>query len=388
MRAGSQPVGVPEMKSRYRFVLEIRTMDGDALFSRALEPDWEPALQGARLAGLRRLGVWHDGSDTESSVEPVWHEAAGPPIAQRLRVHMQGTDGEWYADFRTNEYFGDTARAIVAARLAAGQLVPDQRVRFAVAAYLADALPEAGGRQRLSAVERPQTVAVREREFGALAARSPIHGEADGSDFDVVLPGPVIDEVCALTEAAGACETGGILIGHLCRDERRNDVGVEVTAQISARHTVGEADRLTFTSETWTDVRNAVALRRADELLIGWWHSHPSFSWCSRCPIDRQRVCLYATGFLSADDKALHRSVFPSAFTLALVVTNSANGVDTRLFGWRSGVLRPRGFRVSRDSADRPLEAELAAPAPRAVEAPCTTDQGPTQPDAVAVQGL
>jgi hypothetical protein len=322
-------------------------MDGAVLHSEAFEPDWEPAIQGTRLAGLRALGVWPQTSSTDASLRPVWHEAAGPPALQAVSVHMSADGREWSANFRTSEYFSDIASALVSARLAEGRLLPTDRVRYAVNAFAVDNHTAIGPRTRLHVVDRPQPLAVHDRAFGVLAAASQIRGDVDPSDLEVVLPQDVIDEACALTEAAGERETGGILIGHVCRDTDRNDLGVEVTAQIPARHAVSRTEKLTFTPDTWTDVRHAVELRRQDELLLGWWHSHPAFKWCDECPVERQRVCHLGQGFLSADDKALHRSVFPGAFTQALVVTKSVSGLGTRLFGWRNGVLRPRGFRVS-----------------------------------------
>jgi proteasome lid subunit RPN8/RPN11 len=335
----------------YRFVLEIRGPSGASVYNGALDPDWEPALQGTRLAGLRRMNVWHDEGDG-CLIEPLWDVESGPPKTHALRVHMRDGDREWSAEFSTNEYFAESARAVVAAQLVAGEVAADDQVRYAVSAYevgsgTSDRTCATTGESRLSVVDRPQPLTVRDRHFSTLVARSAAQGEGNTADVEVVLPKTVLDQVCELTDAAGERETGGILIGHLCRDEIRDDVGVEVTAQIPARHTVAEPEKLTFTSETWTDVRSAVALRNQGELLVGWWHSHPAFSWCAKCPIDRQRTCRFATGFLSADDKALHRSIFPAAFTQALVATKSAAGLDHRMFGWRNGVLRPRGFRVS-----------------------------------------
>ena len=62
------------------------------------------------------------------------------------------------------------------------------------------------------------------------------------------------------------------------------------------------------------------------------------------------RWCAAADGFFSTDDLALHRTMFPRAFTLALVMTLSVKGTLPRLFGWRAGLFEARGFRVCTSS--------------------------------------
>jgi hypothetical protein len=83
-------------------------------------------------------------------------------------------------------------------------------------------------------------------------------------------------------------------------------------------------------------------------MVLGWFHSHPQLAWCreKKCSPEAQRRCAAAVGFLSAEDVALHRTMFPRAFTVALVMTHSINGIRPRLFGWRAGSLEPRGYRV------------------------------------------
>jgi hypothetical protein len=283
-------------------------------------------------------------------VEPLWR-AAGEPIVDGFRVHMARGDSWWSQDFAGGEYFGDVIESAVARCLATGDCIEDRLLVTIVARAAGDAGDQAS--PGFDAAEKPQELDIRDRAFASTVAASGACGERDDEDVEAVVPGAVIEEIATLTRDAGGRETGGVLMGHLCRDQPPRAVGIEVTAQIAARHAIGHEVRLTFTSETWTDVRDAIALRGAGELLLGWWHSHPALAWCAACPPERQRTCRLATGFLSAHDRALHRAMFPAALSLALVVTNSIAGLDTKMFGWRRGVLQPRAFRVRGEARGR-----------------------------------
>jgi JAB domain-containing protein similar to deubiquitination enzymes len=374
------------VRNTHRFVMEIRGPGSEVLYRQVFAPDWEPAVEGARLAGLRANGVWPEVSDPEPRLEPVWHRAAGAPMLEGFRIHMKQDGHSWSEHFATARYFAEAARTIVASQLENWSLAADARVRFAISAYEVDAV-SASSALSFGTTERSQPCVVRERAFAETIAASISCGELHASDMEVVLRAGLIDDVCTLARNAGERETGGILIGHLCRSDASGDVGVEVTAHIPARHTIGDAVKLTFTSDTWTDVRAAITLRRADELLLGWWHSHPAHAWCAKCPIERQRVCQLSTGFLSADDRALHRTIFPSAFSLALVVTNSIAGLDATLFGWRGGVLEKRGFRLV--AGDASSLALISGHGGRSAEgAACATSGTPSHPDSLVVPGM
>jgi hypothetical protein len=213
-----------------------------------------------------------------------------------------------------------------------------------------------------SAVDLPPPLLLHDLPRAALADAALRHEDAKPQDFEVYIPGAVLDEASALTAGAGDVETGGILIGHICPEQHAApsrdpaapstrpsaEICVAITALIPARHTVGHATKLTFTSDTWTDVRRAVELRGSGEIVLGWFHSHPQHAWCREraCPLEQQRQCPSAMGFFSTDDAALHRTMFPRAFTVALVMTHSVRGILPRLFGWRAGLLEARGYRV------------------------------------------
>jgi hypothetical protein len=168
----------------------------------------------------------------------------------------------------------------------------------------------------------------------------------DAGDLPVVLPVSLLDETAALAIADRPRETGGILIGHLARDPGDGKLFARVTAQVPAQHAEATSTRLTFAPATWTRVAAAVQLRRRDEVMLGWWHSHPVREWCAGCAEERRRSCAFAAGFLSAHDRSLHRTVFPRAWSVALVVNDVGFGPGPThtLFGWRAGLLVERGF--------------------------------------------
>jgi hypothetical protein len=344
------------MVTDYQFVLELFRDDGSPLDRVPLSPDWEPAVEWARLAQLRATGVWLTDAEGGPSIQPIWHENGGQPIAKGFRVELgeHGPDGS-RVEFGATRYFGELARSAVAQLIKAGRVAAADRVLYQTTAFV-KASTESPRPFRFDFADRPAPLAVHDTEVATLIAAAVVCGGVCADDFGVLIPQRTLTEATALTEMAEGCETGGVLIGNLHRDPVRTDLLVEVTAQIPARHTVGDARKLTFTSETWTDVRNAIALRRKDEAMLGFWHSHPAKEWCKQCPPERQRECHLAKGFFSADDLTLHRTIFPRAFSIALVVTNALGGIDHTLFGWRQGVMVARGFYVSgSDSGTGPV---------------------------------
>ncbi len=335
------------MVGAYQFVLELLRPDGEALEQVPLAPDWEPAIECARLGRLRALGDWIAAPEAVGEVEPLWHADDGEPNVGGFRIRIAPPGGrDWHADFPADTYFAEAAREAGVRLVKTGAMAVGDKVLYRAAAFSRPAASVNAPALRFDTADRPAPLTLREAQLDALLASSTMCGQPSTDDFEVLIPQQALIETVEQTKAAGDRETGGILIGHLHRDPGTYEVFAEVTAQIPARHTEGDSVKLTFTSDTWTDVRGALALRRRDEIMLGWWHSHPALAWCRKCPPERQRECHLATGFLSPDDTALHRAMFPRAFSLALVMTHTLDGVDPALFGWRAGVLQPRAFRL------------------------------------------
>jgi hypothetical protein len=333
------------MRDDYRYVVTLSRPDGPPLGDAAIQPDWAPAIEWTRLVGLRTHGRWVDSANGERAVEPIWHEALGEPHLAGVRIWLgESDDDRWSADFPI-AYFADQARTASEPLVASGVLKKGDRFHFRVAAFPHDSL---AAHRPLSLVTTDAVAEfpVCETPVAPWLERSGARGACDSDDLEVFVARQVVDEAAAWTREAGDRETGGVLIGRLHRDPDSRCCFIDVAAQLPARHTRTSSVTLTFTSDTWTDVRAALSLRGRQELMLGWWHSHPAFAWCAKCPPEHQRTCRLSQGFLSPEDLALHRTMFPRAFTLALVMTHTAAGVEPALFGWRSGVMAPRGFHV------------------------------------------
>jgi hypothetical protein len=328
------------------------TQDWAALGQVAADVDWEPARQCASFAALCRAKL----HSTEvvaakpASIQPLWSNA-GPPFISGFRVSLAlGGSEEFSWDF-TDAYFQRLAQNTAAYFVEMGRVAAGESVKFLVAAFPRQDVPAVVTQPRFVAEEIEPPLPLGEGSLSAATRRATPVGVVDSGLMPVLIPRQVLREAAALSHGAEAKETGGILIGRLCRDLQLLTIFARVTAQIPARHVEATEASLTFTSETWTEVRAALELRKKDELMLGWWHSHlVTRALCKDCPVERQRNCRLAKDFFSAHDHALHRAVFPKAFSVGLVVNDVAYSDPTfSLFGWNQGVLEPRGFFVQEE---------------------------------------
>lgn len=337
------------LQNGYQYALLLYKMDGTLLGQAPLAVDWEPAAEWTRFQALRR-GLAAPAERRAASilphVMPIWNSRRGEPYVRGFRLDLGAGDA---SDFDIT-YFQDLASAASSTLLERGELAAGDSYLYRAVAYPspADAGPPAERPRAAFATE----VVVPPLDFraGRLAAfieESLSLGKHRAGDIPAFVPGAVLDEAADLTRRASDRETGGILIGNLHRDPAAGDLFLEVTAQIPARHAEAELGRLSFRPADWTEVQAALDLRRQGEIMLGWWHCHLARLICKDCSIESQRRCRFATGTFSEHDRHLHRTVFPRAYSVALVVNDAATGLSHSMFGWRQGRIEPRGFRVT-----------------------------------------
>ena len=341
-----------------RYTLELyRHSDSEHLGTVPINPDWGPVIECARFTAVRRTPAPTAALDTGSvDIEPVWDQDLGIPYVSRVKATVHGNDQVPVAICFPVACFRDLARAASSDLVEQGRLKAGERFHYVACAYLNQVPPRGHGHEpsgsRPFRVERiAHVLQFKDGSLDSFLSNATACDSVDLAQMPVFFRPEVFEECCQLMQNAGAVETGGILIGYIHRDNARPELFLEVTAQIPAEHAQQERTRLTFTAETWSAVDAAVALRKKGEMFVGWWHTHPTADWCNKCSPVRKRLCGSLDdspgAFFSAYDVALHRAVFPRAYSVALVLSELCGKPRTpqyQLFGWHDGMLLPRSF--------------------------------------------
>jgi len=367
-------------------------------------PDWGPLAEWAYFVGIRGGRLPATTATPDVAIEPVWAEAGSQPVIGGIRAIIDA-DPTNAREGVTCEvpytYLRDHARTGAAQLVEQGVLETGQTFRYVVSAFPQDSCDPSGddSAMRLSAalsdvVDVSEPLPIDEAPLAPLLAGARMRGEAAAEDFRVLVPDQVVAEIVERAQCAGEIETGGVLLGRLCRSpaSTTDDVAelyLQITAQIPALHSESRSTKLTFTAETWGAVQGMVELRGRDELVVGWWHSHPDF--CKKCPVESRRACAFAADFFSNEDVHLHRTCFPRAWQVALLASDHGGPEPSvALFAWRSGSVVERAYYVMSMPRHEPVRgARPPRSSDRLVQsatkddAPNATDFARPSPDSV-----
>lgn len=344
------------VQNDYRYTICHFRSDGTTLGESAVDVDWEPAAESCRFLGIRQGKLSPAAVATHTAIEPRWHPTAGQPCVHSLQVMVTQDDGRQVCCEVPTSYFAPMARAMSAELVEKGMLRDGEFFRYLVGAY-PNGQDKRGNAPTASfgIEEVSPSLPLTQSCLADFARRSVRFGQADyQGDIPVFVPQEILDETAALSRKAGALETGGILIGHVHQDSALPEIFLEVTAQVPARHSRCELMRLTFTADTWSAVSASIKLRKKGEIMLGWWHSHSYLKQEMADPPENgntdkpvKAVNHGEAAFLSAEDLCLHRTCFPRAYSIALVVAEGrCTGLTWALFGWNGGMIGPRSFQV------------------------------------------
>jgi len=340
------------LKKSHEFSLVLFGEEGEPLGGAAVVVDWEPAVQWTSFYFLRRGELPLNDGCGIASILPLWDREVGEPYCRGFRVSIaRNGQSACTSDFPPN-YFRRLAAKAAALFVEQGKLEKDSVFRYVVIALEGKESASASPAGGLQVEERVAPLHVLDSCLREWQMRATPVRLVDADDMPAFVQPCLLDEVASQTIAERGRESGGILIGKLHRDAALPEIFVEVTAQIPAEHTRGDAVKLTFTPDTWAAVDAAIKLRGRNEIYCGYWHSHPVGEWCKsrECTLEKQANCKLAKDFFSVDDEALLRAVFPRGHSLALVANDTAfQDLTFSWFGWREGSIQPRGYYLMGD---------------------------------------
>jgi proteasome lid subunit RPN8/RPN11 len=337
----------------YRYRLDFRDESGRRVHEVALErADFARAVEAAAFDALRRgLLPAYDPAPARARLEPRFaRPGGGSPLAAGFDVVMPTPAGPEYRLGFDTRFFRTLGRRVGARLALAGRVPPETTLLFHLSAYLDRAEGRAAGALNIEVESVAPEIPVRP---GSRRALGPTQAwdQPGPADFPVVIPRSVLEEAVAEARRAPDREVGGVLLGHLRRDEDTGEFFLEVTCTVPAEETEATAASVTFTHATWARAREVAAWRGEGETFVGWVHSHP-FTLCAECPVPAPPECVSKVLFYSTDDEFLMELTFARPFMVGLLTAveprlEAALGhLPVKLFGWRNGLIEARGFEV------------------------------------------
>ena len=330
-------------RSDFQYYAAFETPDGGRIGDVRLGVDWIPALRWAEFEQDVVNDCMPENRSARPLIEPVWSQQSNRPYIGGIRIR-RSEEGDDTVAFPLS-YFCNAVIEASSQLVATGALTAGQRFDYKVFA-LADAQdrhPPSSG-VVVAAVEAPPAIdriemaplmAAVEAHSGNVAAPSSASSLPLTTVMPIFIPQQAFDEATELAQGASDVETGGILVGNLCRDSNGTLFSI-VTAQIPAEHTTATRQSLRFTPETWVKVDAAIRLRGLGEIPLGWWHSHPFF--CSNCSPEQRALCPFSSPAFSAADRDLHREVFQQSWSIALLLSFLGDERPSYdVFAWNHG---------------------------------------------------
>jgi proteasome lid subunit RPN8/RPN11 len=122
-------------------------------------------------------------------------------------------------------------------------------------------------------------------------------------------------------------ELGGVLTGYNCK-LHSGESFIVIRNYIKAGFTNSSVSRLTFTHKTWEQINNELENKYPDEIILGWYHSHPGHS-----------------VFLSDYDVFIQKNFFNLEFMVAYVFDPTIT--QRGFFFWNSDKIeKAKGFYI------------------------------------------
>lgn len=349
------------IRTDFGFHVEYVDNDNRVLRDRRLQlADFGHAIRHTRFDAFRRgLVDGYQPLAADARVEPLFPDGgSSSPRTNGFRVTIPLAGSREHSCCFDLSYFGSSASQVRAELLRTQGINGEAGLYYRLNAFLDEEEP-ARPPNKLAISLEPVTdrVAVGSgcrRDYGPAEAWD----APRAADLPVLVDRAALEEIVAEARSDPEREIAGFLLGHLKRDEENNGVFVVVTGLASAGGTTHSSEiSVTFTPASFIQGRTIARLRDAGESVCGWYHSHP-FKLCANCSTPVRPACIEKVLFYSLDDIHLMESTFDQPFMVGLLaaveprIEAAIGHLPVKLYGWRNGEIKARGFEIVGASAD------------------------------------
>lgn len=353
------------IRTEFGFHIEYLDETNRVLRDQRLEPaDFRHAIRHTWFDAFRRgLVDEYQPLASGARVDPLFpDDHSSSPRAKGLCVTIPLADGREHSCAFGISYFGSSANRLRAELLRTEAMTSAQELYYRLNAFLDEEGPaQPANKLAISlepATQSISTAAGCRYDFGPAESWD----QPSDSDLPVLVDLGVLQEAVQEARADLEREIAGFLLGRVLRDEQTKEVFVAVTSLATAGGTTqASGTSVTFTPASFAQVRNIIKLRAAGESVIGWYHSHP-FKLCAECPLPTPPECIAKVLFYSQDDLHLMETTFEQPFMVGLLaaveprIEAAIGHLPVKLYGWRKGEVKERGFEVVQPTENRRFE--------------------------------
>jgi hypothetical protein len=157
-------------------------------------------------------------------------------------------------------------------------------------------------------------------------------------------------------DAQPPVETGGLLVGPLCRCPETGELFAVVASVIEANDCEATKYSLTYSGATWSQIQTIVRAQQQQRAtrhhrILGVCHGHNFLPFegaepCEACEI--APICTRSSAHLSSDDRTWSRAVFSGEpwHVSQVFGLDARSGLTETFYGQRAGALARRGYYV------------------------------------------
>jgi proteasome lid subunit RPN8/RPN11 len=339
--------------NRYHLALEIYNQEGKTLNESKIE-NLSNCYQDFKFSAFQQGVIKDYALDPEIIFEPIWIKEGKSPYCRGFRLNMKNKRLRYKKSYTKNVFRYDAYRIM-------GAMVQNQKFEAGTELfYRLTAFPnnkdssetiESGKDFEVTTINN--SIPIKILGLGQLKESASVHitKEDDTEDFPVWIAEHVVEEMVEYVLQNKEKERAGFLIGHICRDPITQQIFLMCHAQVAADTEAisiypdkgnSSITHFQFLPENFFKVQRLIELRKNDEIVLGWYHSHP---WPFAC--EKQEKCTCTSIFFSISDVDVMQSAFGAPYQIAIVIGRASLEnlkATPQMYGWKNGIISKRNF--------------------------------------------